>query len=205
MDRVPVHKSLERSAKHKGTSRCYGLSYHGGADLIKVCKETKKELGLVTAKEAELKAKYDGIFVGLDENLSLLAFEKRIKLRLFKVVPYIAMELYHSDEVGKTVRSLVKATIFHGRCSALDEVAATKKPVDLLKVECYRPTDEDEYNKVGNAYITIESSPLKPPLSAHATTEKTLSPFTNPEKPNTAKTKSQRILCLHPPILISLL
>ena len=30
------------------------------------------------------------------------------------VVPYIAMELYHSDEVGEMVGRLVDATIFHG-------------------------------------------------------------------------------------------
>ena len=48
-----------------------------------------------------------------------------------KVVPYIAMELYHSDEVGKVIADLVNVAIYHGKCRTLEEVAATGEPVIL--------------------------------------------------------------------------
>ncbi|GJX25936.1 retrovirus-related pol polyprotein from transposon TNT 1-94 [Tanacetum coccineum] len=230
--------------------------------------ETKKELGVAIAKEAELKAKYDGgAVVGLDENLIVVGLceelkylegqlkeheagygrflleerkwtrqkeriimleskydglkkerarlrETKIKLReeidglklrckmlkhdraevVSKLVPYIAMELYHSDEVGQIVGNLLKAAIFHGRRNTLEEMAAIKKPADLSKVECYRPSVEEEYNKAGSAYVTAESlkpptptkkpSPAKPQSFALATTTKKLvSPTPTLEKP----------------------
>nr|GEZ89728.1 hypothetical protein [Tanacetum cinerariifolium] len=198
-------------------------------DMIRVYKETRKELRVDVTREAKLKAKYNDVVVGLDENLIVVSLRKELKslkgqlkehevdydklllderkwvgqkesiimieskcdglkkerdrlretkiklqgkidglkLRckmlkqdkaevISKVVSYISMEPYHCDEVGQNVENLVKAAIFHERCSALEEMAATKKPVDLSKVECYRPSDEEEYNKAGNAFVTTE-------------------------------------------------
>nr|GEX15452.1 hypothetical protein [Tanacetum cinerariifolium] len=138
-------------------------------DMIRVYKETRKELRVDVAREAKLKAKYDDAVVGLDENLIVVSLRKELKSLkgqlkehedkaevVSKVVSYISMEPYHCDEVGQNVENLVKAAIFHERCSALEEMDATKKPVDLSKVECYRPSDEEEYNKAGNAYVTAE-------------------------------------------------
>ncbi|GJS34410.1 hypothetical protein Tco_0532792 [Tanacetum coccineum] len=48
-------------------------------DLIRVYKETKKELGLVTSREAELKAKYDGVVMGLDENPIVVGLQEEVK------------------------------------------------------------------------------------------------------------------------------
>ncbi|GJX46240.1 hypothetical protein Tco_0271430 [Tanacetum coccineum] len=42
------------------------------------------------------------------------------------------------------------------RCNALKEMVATKKPVDLSKVECYRPSAKENYHEAGNAYVTAE-------------------------------------------------
>ncbi|GJY84155.1 hypothetical protein Tco_0497531 [Tanacetum coccineum] len=55
-----------------------------------------------------------------------------------KVVPYIAMELVHSDEMDMLVGKLVSSTIFYGRCAAFVEVAGMKEPFDLAKVKGYR-------------------------------------------------------------------
>jgi hypothetical protein len=71
-----------------------------------------------------------------------------------KVVPYIAMELYHSDEVGVVVGKLVNAAIFHGKCTTLEEIAETKKPVVLSDVPYYRPNSVQEYDEAGNAFTT---------------------------------------------------
>ncbi|GKB47763.1 hypothetical protein Tco_0898516 [Tanacetum coccineum] len=48
-------------------------------DLIRVYKETKKELGLVTAREAKLKAKYDGVVVSLDANPIVIGLQEEVK------------------------------------------------------------------------------------------------------------------------------
>ncbi|GJV85001.1 hypothetical protein Tco_1524899 [Tanacetum coccineum] len=75
---------------------------------------------------------------------------------VIKIIPYIAMDIYHSDEVRSIVGNLVKASIFHGRCKALEEVVETKKLMDLSKVLCYRATIKMEYEEVDNAYVTAD-------------------------------------------------
>ncbi|GKC53669.1 hypothetical protein Tco_1076414, partial [Tanacetum coccineum] len=158
--------------------------------LIRTYKKTKKDLEAAFVKEVELKAKYNGDVMGLDENPVVVALRAEVghkekiavleakcsglekeKARLgdveamllkevddlklqctmlkqdrvdvvAKIIPYIAMELYHSDEVGQ-------------------EVAATKNPMDLFTVKCYRPTTEKEYDEAGNTYITAEYPFLK--------------------------------------------
>nr|GEX04233.1 hypothetical protein [Tanacetum cinerariifolium] len=154
-------------------------------ELIKDYKKTKKDLEAVVAREVEPKAKYDGDVVVLDENSVVITFleevktlEDQIKVHeadskraevVAKVVPYVAMKLYYSDKVGQVIGNLVNAAIFHGRCSALEEIAATKEPVDLSKVKCYHLTYEEEYNKTGNTYIRSNTiSSKKPPRSPKA-------------------------------------
>lgn len=73
-----------------------------------------------------------------------------------KVVPYIAMKLYHSDEVGKVIANLVNAAIYHGKCTTLEEIAKTGEPVILYKVPYYRPTHEREYDDASNAFASAE-------------------------------------------------
>lgn len=73
-----------------------------------------------------------------------------------KVIPYIAMELYHSDEVGKLIGDVVNADIYHGKCTTLEEIAATGKPVDLSEVTYYRATHKAEYDNASNLLATAE-------------------------------------------------
>ncbi|GJT06274.1 hypothetical protein Tco_0840736 [Tanacetum coccineum] len=71
-----------------------------------------------------------------------------------KVVPYIAMELVHSDELGMLVGKLVSSAVFYGRCAAFEEVAEMKEPFSLTKVKCYRPSYKKEHTKAGNNLVT---------------------------------------------------
>ena len=73
-----------------------------------------------------------------------------------KVIPYIAMELYHSDEVGKMIGDVVNAAIYHGKCTTLEEIAATGKPVDLSEISYYRATHKAEYDNASNLLATAE-------------------------------------------------
>nr|GEW23570.1 hypothetical protein [Tanacetum cinerariifolium] len=56
-----------------------------------------------------------------------------------KVVPYAAIELIHSDDLGSLVGRLVSFAIFYGRCQAFEQVAGIKEPFDLSKVKGYHP------------------------------------------------------------------
>nr|GEX14049.1 hypothetical protein [Tanacetum cinerariifolium] len=50
----------------------------------------------------------------------------------------------------KFVVKLASASVFYGRCPALEEVAKMKEPFDLSKVKGYRSTYNKEYIKAGN-------------------------------------------------------
>ncbi|GKB25223.1 hypothetical protein Tco_0864624 [Tanacetum coccineum] len=63
---------------------------------------------------------------------------------VLKVVPYAAMELIHSDDLGSLVGKLVTSAIVYGRCKAFEQVAAMKEPFDLIKVKGYHPSDPVE-------------------------------------------------------------
>ena len=73
-----------------------------------------------------------------------------------KVIPYIAMELYHSDEVGKMIGDVVNAAIYHGKCTTLEDVAATGRPVQLSEVAYYRATHKAEYDHASNLLAAAE-------------------------------------------------
>ncbi|GJS80021.1 hypothetical protein Tco_0729902 [Tanacetum coccineum] len=57
-----------------------------------------------------------------------------------KVVPYIVMELVHSNDMAMLVGKLVSSAIFYGRRAIFEEVASMKEPFDLAKVKGYRPS-----------------------------------------------------------------
>ncbi|GJS71332.1 hypothetical protein Tco_0704173, partial [Tanacetum coccineum] len=71
-----------------------------------------------------------------------------------KVVPYMAMELVHNDELGRLVGKLASSSIFYGRCAAFEEVAKMKEPFDLSKVKGYRSSYKKEHMKAGNDLAT---------------------------------------------------
>ena len=73
-----------------------------------------------------------------------------------KVVPYIAMEMYHSDEVGRLVGNLVNTAMFHGKCTTLEELTKNGEPVILSKVPYYRHSHEREYDDASNAFVSAE-------------------------------------------------
>nr|GEV33095.1 hypothetical protein [Tanacetum cinerariifolium] len=98
-----------------------------------------------------------------------------------KVVPYVAMKLVRSDEMGLLVARFVKATMFHGRCTALKEVAALKEPFNLGKIPSYCFYSKKEFDQDGddlattsypfiaeataNPYASLEELLLKKPKS----------------------------------------
>ncbi|GJV67240.1 hypothetical protein Tco_1482749 [Tanacetum coccineum] len=55
-----------------------------------------------------------------------------------KVVPYPAMELIHSDDMGSLVGRLVSSAVVCRRCRAFEQVSEMKEPFDLSKAKGYR-------------------------------------------------------------------
>nr|GFC42942.1 hypothetical protein [Tanacetum cinerariifolium] len=56
---------------------------------------------------------------------------------LSKVIPYVALELLHRDDIGSLVGKLVSSAIVYGRCRDFEQVAGMKEPFDLSKVKGY--------------------------------------------------------------------
>ncbi|GJR47326.1 hypothetical protein Tco_1315429 [Tanacetum coccineum] len=71
-----------------------------------------------------------------------------------KVVPYAAMELIRSNDLGSLVGRLVSSAIFYGRCKAFEQVAVMKDPFDLSKVKGYHPSYKKEHDQAGNDLAT---------------------------------------------------
>ncbi|GKC17714.1 hypothetical protein Tco_1014496 [Tanacetum coccineum] len=75
----------------------------------------------VASLEAE-KARLEVVEASLKKELDDV---KRDRMEVVsKVVPYAALELVHSDELGRLVGKLVSSTVLYGRCARLIEQAA---------------------------------------------------------------------------------
>nr|GEU95812.1 hypothetical protein [Tanacetum cinerariifolium] len=73
---------------------------------------------------------------------------------VLNVVPYVAMELVQSDDMGKLVSKIVSSSIFYERFQAFEEYANMKEPFDLTKVKGYRPSYKQEHTKAENEFAT---------------------------------------------------
>ncbi|GJW08168.1 hypothetical protein Tco_1570591 [Tanacetum coccineum] len=100
------------------------------------------------AKKARLKA----VETSLRREVEELKEDKRDVMS--KVVPYVAMELVHSDELGKLVGTLVSSAITYGRCRAYEQVAAMKEPFDLSKAKGYCSSYKKEHTQASNDFAT---------------------------------------------------
>ncbi|GKD30457.1 hypothetical protein Tco_1241235 [Tanacetum coccineum] len=71
-----------------------------------------------------------------------------------KVVPYVAIELVNSDDMGRLVTKLVSASILYGRCQAFEKDAKMKEPFDIMKVKGYRSSFKQEHTRARNELAT---------------------------------------------------
>ncbi|GKB77360.1 hypothetical protein Tco_0944255 [Tanacetum coccineum] len=104
----------------------------------------------IVSLEAE-KARLEAVKVTLLKEVDDVK-QDRIEVVL-KVVPYAAMEIIYSDDLGSLVGRLVSSAIFYGRCKAFKQVAGMKEPFDLSKVEGYHPSYK-EHNQASNDLTT---------------------------------------------------
>ncbi|GKA53240.1 hypothetical protein Tco_0746555 [Tanacetum coccineum] len=88
-------------------------------------------------------------WAGYQQSLSTL--EREV---ISKVVPYVAMELIHSDDMGSLVGKLVSSVIVYGRCWAFEQVVDMKDPFDLSKVKGYRSSYKKDHTQANNDLST---------------------------------------------------
>ncbi|GJT65587.1 hypothetical protein Tco_1017067 [Tanacetum coccineum] len=103
----------------------------------------------VDSLEAE-KARLEVVEASLHREVEELRQDRRDVVS--KVVPYAAMKLVHSDELGKLVGTLVSSAITYGRCRVYEQVAAMKEPFDLSKTKGYRSSYKTEHTQASNDF-----------------------------------------------------
>ncbi|GKC15770.1 hypothetical protein Tco_1012552 [Tanacetum coccineum] len=91
----------------------------------------------VNRRSRELLQVIKKLRVALREKISTLSTKvkehKDRKEVVPKVVPYSAIKLVHSDDMGSLVGKLVSSAILYERCRAYEQVADMKEPFDLSK------------------------------------------------------------------------
>ncbi|GJU46515.1 hypothetical protein Tco_1203781 [Tanacetum coccineum] len=105
----------------------------------------------VTSLEAE-NARLEVVEVSLRKEVEELKQDRREVVS--KVVPYIAMELVHNDEMGILVGKFVSSALVYGRCRAFEQVANMKEPFDLSKVIGYRSSHKKNHTQANNDLAT---------------------------------------------------
>ncbi|GJX17097.1 hypothetical protein Tco_0217929 [Tanacetum coccineum] len=129
----------------------------GEADVIKARERSCYEVTLLTLEskvdslEAE-KARLEAVKASLRREIEELKKDRRDVVS--KVIPDVAIELVHSDELGRLVGMLVSSAITYGRCRAYEQVAAMKEPIDLSKAKGYRYSYKKEHTQASNDFAT---------------------------------------------------
>ncbi|GJU82309.1 hypothetical protein Tco_1284674 [Tanacetum coccineum] len=98
------------------------------------------------------KARLEAVEASLRREVEELKQDRRDVM--LKVVPYDALELVHSDEMGRLVGMLVSSAITYGRCRAYEQVAAMKEPFDLSKAKGYRSSYKKGHTQASNDFST---------------------------------------------------
>ncbi|GKG07346.1 hypothetical protein Tco_0330315, partial [Tanacetum coccineum] len=101
--------------------------------------------------EAE-KARLEAVEASLRREFKELKQDRRDVVS--NVVPYAAMELVHSDELGRLIGMLVSSAITYGCYRAYEHVAALKEPFELSKAKGYHSLYKKEHTQASNDFAT---------------------------------------------------
>nr|GEY20866.1 hypothetical protein [Tanacetum cinerariifolium] len=74
---------------------------------------------------------------------------------VLKFIPYAAIELVHSDDMGSLIVRLVSSHILYKRCRAYEQVADMKEPFDLSKVKGYRSSYKKDHTQASTDLATV--------------------------------------------------
>ncbi|GJW55827.1 probable xyloglucan endotransglucosylase/hydrolase protein 30 [Tanacetum coccineum] len=112
----------------------------------------REKISSLTAdvKEHKDKAKLKAVEMSLCEEVVELKQDRRDVV--LKVIPYAAMDLVHSDELGSLAGKLVSSAITYECCRAYKQVAAINEPFDLSKVEGYCSSYQKDHTQASNDF-----------------------------------------------------
>nr|GEV49087.1 putative ribonuclease H-like domain-containing protein [Tanacetum cinerariifolium] len=151
----------------------------GEADVIKARKRSCEEEceGLrVKCEAAMAEFVQNPVVLALQENISSLTADLKQDRRdvVSKVLPYAAMKLVHSDELGRLLGNLVSSAITYGRCRAYEQVTAMKDPFDISKAKGYCSSYQKDHTQASNDFATATFPWLDEFVSAAITPIETL-------------------------------
>ncbi|GKB84193.1 hypothetical protein Tco_0956465, partial [Tanacetum coccineum] len=106
----------------------------------------------VNSLEAE-KARLGDVEVSLRKEVEELKQDRREVVS--KVIPYAAIELVHSHDMGSLVGRIVSFAILYGSCRAYEQVADMKEPFDLSKVKGYLSSYKKDHTQANNDLATV--------------------------------------------------
>ncbi|GJS77954.1 hypothetical protein Tco_0727835 [Tanacetum coccineum] len=146
--------------QEKISSLTADVKEHKG-NLDRMMLESQKWAGYqVTLLTLELKVNYleakkarlEAVEASLHREVEELKQDRRDVVS--KVVPYAAMELVHSNELGRLIGTLVSSAITYGHCREYEQVASMKEPFDLSKAKGYRSSFKKEHTQTSNDFDT---------------------------------------------------
>nr|GEW16607.1 hypothetical protein [Tanacetum cinerariifolium] len=105
----------------------------------------------VTSLKAE-KPRLEAVEVSLRKEVEELKQDRREVVS--KVIPYAAIELVYSDDIGSLVGRLVSSAILYGRCRIYEQVFDMKEPFNLSKVKGYRSSYKKDHTHANNDLAT---------------------------------------------------
>ncbi|GKC46787.1 hypothetical protein Tco_1064509, partial [Tanacetum coccineum] len=155
-----VMKSRERVREEE----CKGLQVKCEAAMTEFEKDPamvalQEKISALSTEVKEHKLNLDRMMLesqkwaGYQQSLSTLESKDRREV-ISKVVPYVAMELVHSDDMGSLVGKLVSYVIVYRRCWAFEQVVDMKDPFDLSKVKGYRFSYKKDHTQASNDLAT---------------------------------------------------
>nr|GEU37508.1 hypothetical protein [Tanacetum cinerariifolium] len=94
------------------------------------------------------KASLEAVEVSLRKQVEELKHDRREVV--LKFIPYVVMELVHSDDMGSLIVRLVSSPILYRRCKAYEQVSDMKEPFYLSKVKGYRSSYKKDHTHASN-------------------------------------------------------
>ncbi|GKD23049.1 hypothetical protein Tco_1224752 [Tanacetum coccineum] len=229
-------------------ANAYNLVNRRSRELLQVIKKIRGKCDVMKERETtqgvkcdELRTKCEAAMNDFEKNPTVVAIQEKIeKARLeavkvslrkevddvkrdkmevvSKVVSYAALELVHSDELGRLVGKLVSSAIFYERCAAFEQVADMNEPFDLSKVKGYCPSYKKEHTQASNELTTVTflwfsefvadpSAPIKvlllkkPPTLQRHVPSKTQVPLSSSQKATPASAPTSNLMS--PPVAVN--
>nr|GEV43584.1 hypothetical protein [Tanacetum cinerariifolium] len=180
---------VTRSRERARDEECKGLQVKREAAMTDFKKNPamlalREKIYALSSKDKEHKLSLDRMMLESQKLEAIeVCFRKEVKEIKYdrrevvsKVVPYAAMELVYSDDIGFLVGKLVSSAIVYGRCKAFEQVAGMKEPFDFSKVKGYCSSNKKDHTQASNdlptatfhwldKFVADPSAPIKALLS----------------------------------------